>query len=130
VDRLHRKTRKISWPLDTLLVGFGINVIGMIHALLTLLSPERADTYATTQAAWYASRGRSQAIPHRWQRWKALYRRRSAVEREVGRLKHEYALLPLRVRGLAERVCVHALLCVAHIVKPGHGGRVEARETA
>jgi hypothetical protein len=53
VDRLHRKTRKISWPLDTLLVVvFGINVIGMIHALLTLLSPERADTYATTQAAW------------------------------------------------------------------------------
>jgi hypothetical protein len=53
VDRLHRKTCKISRPLDTLLVVvFGINVIGMIHALLTLLSPERADTYATTQAAW------------------------------------------------------------------------------
>ncbi len=50
-------------------------------------------------------------IPHRSQRWKALYRRRSAVEREVGRLKHNYSLLPLRVRGL-DRVQVHALLCV------------------
>jgi uncharacterized membrane protein len=42
VNRLNRKTRKISWRLATLLVVvFGINVIGMIHALLTLLFPER-----------------------------------------------------------------------------------------
>jgi hypothetical protein len=33
--------------------------------------------------------------------WKALYRCRGAVEREFGRLKHEWAMLPLRVRGLA-----------------------------
>jgi hypothetical protein len=32
---------------------------------------------------------------------------RAAVEREFGRLKHEWALLPLRVRGL-ERVQLHA----------------------
>jgi len=35
------------------------------------------------------------------------YRGRYAVEREFGRLKHEYALAPLRVRGI-ERVALHA----------------------
>jgi transposase, IS5 family len=34
-------------------------------------------------------------------RWKALYKARGAVEREFGRLKHEWAMLPLRVRTLA-----------------------------
>jgi len=33
------------------------------------------------------------------------------VEREFGRLKHEWALLPLRVRGL-ERVRLHADLTI------------------
>ena len=36
-----------------------------------------------------------------------LYRGRAAVEREFGRLKHDYGLAPLRVRGLA-RVQLHA----------------------
>lgn len=40
-------------------------------------------------------------------RFKDLYMRRVAVEREFGRLKHDYALAPLRVRGLA-RVRLHA----------------------
>ena len=40
-------------------------------------------------------------------RWRDLYYGRSAVEREFGRLKHEYGLAPLRVRGLA-RVQLHA----------------------
>jgi transposase len=40
-------------------------------------------------------------------RWKDLYRGRSAVEREFGRLKHEYGLTPLRIRGI-ERVALHA----------------------
>jgi Transposase DDE domain len=35
------------------------------------------------------------------ERWKSLYSRRGAVEREFGRLKQEWGLLPLRVRGLA-----------------------------
>jgi hypothetical protein len=34
-----------------------------------------------------------------------------AVEREFGRLKHEWALLPLRVRGI-ERVRLHADLTI------------------
>ena len=36
-----------------------------------------------------------------------LYRGRAAVEREFGRLKHEYGLSPVRVRGLA-KVQLHA----------------------
>ena len=36
---------------------------------------------------------------------------RAAVEREFGRLKNEWALLPLRVRGL-ERVRLHADLTI------------------
>jgi hypothetical protein len=39
--------------------------------------------------------------------WGDLYRRRSSVEREFGRLKHEYGLAFLRVRGI-ERVQLHA----------------------
>jgi transposase, IS5 family len=50
-------------------------------------------------------------IPHGTKRWKAMYRKRAAVEREFGRLKHDWALLPLRVRGL-ERVRLHADLTV------------------
>jgi transposase len=46
-------------------------------------------------------------IPRETLRWKGLYRRRAAVEREFGRLKHQWSLLPLRVRGL-ERVQLHA----------------------
>ena len=45
-------------------------------------------------------------IPRHTQRWRDLYRGRAAVEREFGRLKHDYGLAPLRVRGL-ERVALH-----------------------
>jgi Transposase DDE domain len=45
-------------------------------------------------------------IPRELRRRK-LYRGRAAVEREFGRLKNEWALLPLRVRAL-ERVQLHA----------------------
>ena len=41
------------------------------------------------------------------QRYRDLYRGRASVEREFGRLKHDYGLAPLRVRGL-ERVRLHA----------------------
>jgi hypothetical protein len=46
-------------------------------------------------------------VPRDTKRWKQMYRRRGAIEREFGRLKHDWALLPLRVRGL-ERVRLHA----------------------
>jgi hypothetical protein len=50
-------------------------------------------------------------IPRHTPEWRTLYRRRSAVEREFGRLKHEYGLANLRVRGLA-KVALHADLCI------------------
>jgi hypothetical protein len=50
-------------------------------------------------------------IPRETDRWKAAYRKRAAVEREFGRLKHEWGLGPLRVRGLA-RVRLHADLTI------------------
>lgn len=42
---------------------------------------------------------------------KDLYLSRSAVEREFGRLSHEWALLPLRVRGI-DSVRLHADLTI------------------
>lgn len=50
-------------------------------------------------------------IPRETERSRKLYRSRGGVEREFGRLKHEWALLPLRVRGL-ERVRLHADLTI------------------
>jgi Transposase DDE domain/Transposase domain (DUF772) len=50
-------------------------------------------------------------IPRETARSRKLYCGRGAVEREFGRLKHEWALLPLRVRGL-ERVRLHADLTI------------------
>lgn len=46
-------------------------------------------------------------IPRESKRWGDLYRGRGAVEREFGRLKNEYGLTPVRVRGL-DRVALHA----------------------
>src|ERR1035437_8877588 len=50
-------------------------------------------------------------IPRETLRFKSLYRNRGAVEREFGRLKHEWALAPLRVRRI-ERVRLHADLTI------------------
>jgi transposase len=50
-------------------------------------------------------------IPRGTDEWRSLYRRRSAVEREFGRLKHHYGLAMLRVRGI-ERVRLHADLTI------------------
>jgi hypothetical protein len=54
---------------------------------------------------------RESSIPRSTDEWKRLYRGRSAVEREFGRLKHHYALAMLRVRGI-ERVRLHADLTI------------------
>jgi Transposase DDE domain/Transposase domain (DUF772) len=50
-------------------------------------------------------------IPRETKRFKEGYRKRGAVEREFGRLKNEWGLKPLRVRGL-DRVRLHADLTV------------------
>jgi hypothetical protein len=50
-------------------------------------------------------------IPRETERSRRLYSSRGAIEREFGRLKHEWAMLPLRVRGI-ERVRLHADLTI------------------
>ncbi len=45
-------------------------------------------------------------VPRESARWRKLYHRRASVEQAFGRMKHEWAMLPLRVRGL-ERVRLH-----------------------
>ena len=50
-------------------------------------------------------------IPRDTDRWRKLYRGRASVEREFGRLKNDWALSPLRVRGL-DRVKLHADLTI------------------
>jgi transposase len=50
-------------------------------------------------------------IPHGTERWKGLYRQRTAVERGFGRLKNDWGLTPLRVRRLP-RVTLHANLAI------------------
>ena len=43
---------------------------------------------------------RESSLPRKSDEWKRLYRGRSAVEREFGRLKHNFGLAFLRVRGI------------------------------
>jgi hypothetical protein len=59
------------------------------------------------KSVWLKASRLSPLIPRTGKRWGDLYRGRAAVEREFGRLKHEYGLSPIRVRGLA-RVQLHA----------------------
>ncbi len=65
------------------------------------------------QAGFALDQGGSSASadPPRDAALETLYRGRAAVEREFGRLKHEWGLAPLRVRGL-ERVRLHADLTI------------------
>ena len=50
-------------------------------------------------------------IPRSTDRFGMLYRQRGAVERELGHLKHEWGLAPLRVRRI-ERVRLHTDLTI------------------
>src|SRR5437588_11213264 len=61
------------------------------------------------KSAWVKADRLRPIVPRETRRWRDLYYGRSAVEREFGRLKHEYGLAPLRTRGLA-RVQLHAHL--------------------
>lgn len=62
-------------------------------------------------STWLAADRLHTLIPRSTKRWKAGYRKRAAVEREFGRLKHSWGLKPLRVRGL-DRVRLHADLTI------------------
>lgn len=50
-------------------------------------------------------------VPRSTPRWKELYRQRGCVERGFGRLKHEWGMLPLRMRRI-ERVRLHVDLAI------------------
>ena len=62
-------------------------------------------------STWIKAHRLHPLIPHKSKRWNSTYRKRVAVEREFGRLKHEWGLKPLRVRGL-DRVRLHADLTI------------------
>jgi hypothetical protein len=62
-------------------------------------------------STWIKANRLHPLVPRESKRWKAAYRKRAAVEREFGRLKHEWGLGPLRVRGL-DRVRLHADLTI------------------
>lgn len=65
----------------------------------------------TPASTWIKADRKFPLIPRNTKRWKAAYRKRAAVEREFGRLKHEWGLGPLRLRGL-DRVRLHADLTI------------------
>lgn len=72
-------------------------------------------------------------IPYKSKRWNSAYRKRVAVEREFGALKHRWGLKPLRVRGL-ERVRLHAdltiltrLACALSQARAATGTRTDRR---
>jgi DDE family transposase len=60
---------------------------------------------------WIAESRLHPLIPRETKRWKGLYRGRASIERAFGRLKNEWSLTPLRVRGI-ERVRLHADLTI------------------
>lgn len=62
-------------------------------------------------STWLGASRLHPLIPRSSKRWKARYRKRAAVEREFGRLKNQWGLKPLRVRGL-DRVRLHADLTI------------------
>lgn len=62
-------------------------------------------------STWVAADRLHPLIPRDTKRWKAMYRKRASVEREFGRLKNQWGLKPLRVRGL-DRVRLHADLTI------------------
>jgi len=72
----------------------------------------RCPTGACTPASvWVKADRLHPLIPRTTARHKALYRNRVLVERCFGELKHEWALLPLRVRSLS-RVALHVDLTI------------------
>src|SRR5213079_643528 len=62
-------------------------------------------------SVWVKANRLHPLIPRESKRWGDLYRGRGAVERQFGRLKNEWGLKPLRVRGLG-KVQLHADLCI------------------
>ncbi len=62
-------------------------------------------------SVWVKANRLHTLVPRTTDRWKALYRQRGCVERGFGRLKNEWAMLPLRVRRIA-KVRLHVDLTI------------------
>ncbi len=62
-------------------------------------------------SVWVAADRLHTLVPRTTDRWKALYRQRGCMERGFGRLKNEWAMLPLRVRRIA-KVRLHVDLTI------------------
>jgi len=78
----------------------------------------RCPTGACTPASvWIKADRLHPLIPRGTDRWRSLYRERGSVEREFGVLKHEWAMLPLRVRRI-DRVRLHVDLTI--LARLGH----------
>ena len=69
------------------------------------------------KSVWIKADRRNPLVPRSTKRWGDLYCGRGAVERTFGRLKNEYGLKPLRVRGI-ERVRLHADLTALAMLAP------------
>jgi len=94
----------------------------------TPTTPTKASSPSARQQGNKACLGEANPrIPRCTQRFRDLYLGRAAVEREFGRLKHDYGLSPLRVRGL-ERVALHAdLTMLARLAQALSRARAVAR---
>lgn len=71
----------------------------------------------TPASVWIKADRLHTLIPRTTNRWRSLYCNRVMVEREFGVLKHEWAMLPLRVRG-RDRVQLHVDLTI--LARLGH----------
>jgi len=66
-------------------------------------------------------------VPRSTKRWKDTYKQRGCVERGFGRLKHEWGMLPLRVRRI-ERVRLHVDLTILAELASALGKARDAHE--
>jgi Transposase DDE domain len=69
------------------------------------------DRKCSPASRWIKANRLHPLIPRETLRWRGLYKRRGAVEREFGRLKNEWSLAPLRLRRI-ERVRLRADLTI------------------
>jgi hypothetical protein len=65
----------------------------------------------SAKSMWVKASRLRPIIPRETKKYRDLYTKRGSVERQFGRLRHEWSLLPLRVRGRG-RVQLHADLTI------------------
>ncbi len=84
----------------------------------------------TPASRWIKADRLHTLVPRSTDRWKELYRQRGCVERGFGRLKHEWGMLPLRVRRV-ERVRLHVDLAIlAQLATALESARASVAEAA